>query len=66
MSGLFFGNGPLDGALHEFACVPEGQFVLDVGLIRLNGLDTDVQRLGNFASRVSFTDQPEYFEFAIG
>ena len=52
--------------LHQLASAPQRQLFFDMSLVGFDGLDAEVQFLGNLARAAAFTDQAEYLELTIG
>ena len=51
---------PLDGIFHETSSSVDLEFLLNVGTIRLNGFNTQVESVGNLAGLEALTDQAKY------
>ena len=62
----FFTQRPLNGVLHQFTAILEGQLVFYMGLVRLYRLDAEVQFFRNHSGAVTHADQAEHLELAIG
>src|ERR1700758_4479527 len=56
---------PFDRMLHQFAGVAQRELFLNMSLIGLDGLDAEMQFVGNLPGSMSFANQPKDFQFAI-
>jgi len=56
---------PLNGVLHELAASAQGEFFLQVCLVRFDGLHTQMERLGDLTRAETFADHSEHLEFTV-
>ena len=59
-------ENPFDRPANQFLAGFQIKFTLDVFLVRLDGLDAQVQAAGEFAAGLSLTDKLEDLKLAIG
>src|SRR3989442_3725101 len=59
------GLNPLRCALGQFGSCLEAQLVLDVLAVGFDGLDAQVQGVGDLARAPALTDQPEHLQLAV-
>lgn len=65
-SGRLLADAPLNSVLHQFSGAAQRQLFLDMRLVRLHGLHTDVQFFRDLTRRVPLADEPEDFQFPVG
>jgi len=57
---------PFHRVLHQLARASQAKFFFDVRLVGFDGLDAEMQDLGDLPSSMAIADKAEDFQFAVG